>query len=542
MSKLFRKTLLSFLASFVLILGLVSPAMAQTTNPPASVTGPWYSQDFGSWWVKVYGNTTNQNEIFGERYTAAQVQWVIYGLFSFFMNPFLNAVCSGNATALFSGSIGSFGKGCATSSAKTAPKLATKEAKGNLLSAVFADRAFSGVTYSKDLIRKFHIIPQAKAQSAGFGYGALDPVRTLWMATRNVAYVLFVLVTLVLAFMIMFRVKISPQVVVSVQSALPKIAIGLVLVTFSYAIAGFLIDLMYVFIGLISIIFAGTNLLSSNNPVTLFGYLTTGFNNSGIFGFLMLYFVQFLSSFLVIAMNIVVTSISSIVSGATAAAGSTSNPLAAAAIVGIGVLDASGIGAVMSSIFIIIAVILFIGMFVILLIMSVKILLTLIKSFAYILFLTIVLPLQITLGIVVPNIGFGTWLRQFVSNLAVFPITGTLFLLAFIFMQQGRTFAENTLGSTNTNPGWPPLIGISNGGIAIAFLFASFFIISMVPKAAEVANAIITGKGNYGNAIGEAMSPISSPASAYLEGHSRKHAGTFVGALTGTAAGVLKGR
>src|SRR5258708_14361646 len=56
--------------------------------------------------------------------------------------------------------------------------------------------------------------------------------------------------------MIMFRVKISPQVVVSVQSALPKIAIALVLVTFSYAIAGFLIDIMYVFVGLFSLVFS----------------------------------------------------------------------------------------------------------------------------------------------------------------------------------------------------------------------------------------------------------------------------------------------
>jgi len=57
-----------------------------------------------------------------------------------------------------------------------------------------------------------------------------------------------------MAFMIMFRVRISPQTVITVQSALPKIIFTLILITFSYAIAGFLIDLMYVVIGIFSFI------------------------------------------------------------------------------------------------------------------------------------------------------------------------------------------------------------------------------------------------------------------------------------------------
>jgi len=43
--------------------------------------------------------------------------------------------------------------------------------------------------------------------------------------------------------MIMLRVKISPQAVVTVQSAIPKLITTLILVTFSYAIAGLVIDL-----------------------------------------------------------------------------------------------------------------------------------------------------------------------------------------------------------------------------------------------------------------------------------------------------------
>ena len=44
----------------------------------------------------------------------------------------------------------------------------------------------------------------------------------------------------------------SPQTIVTIQSALPKIVVTLILVTFSYAIAGFMVDLVYVVMGLFS--------------------------------------------------------------------------------------------------------------------------------------------------------------------------------------------------------------------------------------------------------------------------------------------------
>ena len=61
-------------------------------------------------------------------------------------------------------------------------------------------------------------------------------------AFRNFAYVLITLLFIIMGLMIMFRVKIDPRTVVSFQSALPKIIMALILVTFSYAIVGLLID------------------------------------------------------------------------------------------------------------------------------------------------------------------------------------------------------------------------------------------------------------------------------------------------------------
>ncbi|MBW6441607.1 hypothetical protein K0B04_01690, partial [Patescibacteria group bacterium] len=58
----------------------------------------------------------------------------------------------------------------------------------------------------------------------------------MWKFSRNVALGLIALVLLYTGIMIIMRKKINPQVVVSVQYAIPKIIIGLLLILFSYAI------------------------------------------------------------------------------------------------------------------------------------------------------------------------------------------------------------------------------------------------------------------------------------------------------------------
>src|SRR3990172_5935873 len=60
-------------------------------------------------------------------------------------------------------------------------------------------------------------------------------------------FIALVLVLVAIGFMIMFRMKINAQTVISVENALPRIIIALILITFSYPIAGFMIDLMYLF-------------------------------------------------------------------------------------------------------------------------------------------------------------------------------------------------------------------------------------------------------------------------------------------------------
>ncbi len=71
-----KKAILGFLASLVV---LTSSLVYFVPNAKASA---WYSQTYEEWLTKVV-DSSNPDEIFGERYTAAQVQWVIYGLVLF---------------------------------------------------------------------------------------------------------------------------------------------------------------------------------------------------------------------------------------------------------------------------------------------------------------------------------------------------------------------------------------------------------------------------------------------------------------------------
>src|SRR5260221_5595388 len=102
------------------------------------------------------------------------------------------------------------------------------------------------------------IASPAYAQSSvpGSGNGIIKPVLQMWQVMRNLAYLLFTLIFLVVGFMIMFRRKLNPQTVTNIQNALPGLVIGLILVTFSYFLAALMIDLTFVAMQLLGQVFA----------------------------------------------------------------------------------------------------------------------------------------------------------------------------------------------------------------------------------------------------------------------------------------------
>ncbi len=523
MSTLLKKLTLSFL-SFLILFSSFAPNLlvvkAASTDPPTSpaAQGTWYNQNFFDWYGKVYA-PGSENEIFGERYTAAQVQWVVYGLISFIFNltnasDVFSCVLSNTKDLSLTGCTEAIKKVFASSGINSISKMVQNNQDRSLLSSIFADRPFSGVGYVKERIQDFSLISVAHAQTVGFGYTALIPIQNMWAATRNITFGLFVLAAVVFAFMIMFRVKISPQVVISVQSAIPKLVIALILVTFSYAIAGFLIDLMYVVIGLLSVMLASFNpspaLTTFSEPRAIFNILTMGqpfgVLQVGVLGFLMFITLPLLIFILLLTLGLLVV------------------------FLGTGGTAGFVLWIILIPLIIVVVTILWI---------CVKTIWALLKAFGFIILLTIFAPLQIALGVLIPNFGFGQWIKSYLSQLSVFVTTGVIGYLSILFTLQGISIglkgvpggdAATTqvlsafLGTTvpsiastanllvSTSP-WPPLLGNggANGGVwlGILFLGVSFMLFTLIPKATEIIQGFISGKPfAYGTAIGEAFGPV----------------------------------
>lgn len=115
---------------------------------------------------------------------------------------------------------------------------------GNLLTFTFVNPPASGVEYVYNGLQKSGFIPQAYA-AEGVGFASVKPLLPIWKIFRDIAYLVIVIVMVAIGFMIMFRMKLDSQTAIGIQNSLPKIVISLILITFSFAIAGFLIDLMY---------------------------------------------------------------------------------------------------------------------------------------------------------------------------------------------------------------------------------------------------------------------------------------------------------
>ncbi len=74
------------------------------------------------------------------------------------------------------------------------------------------------------------------------GADLLNPIVHIWEMVRDLAYALAAIILAIMGVMIMFRKKISATAVMTVQQAIPHIVVALILITFSFPIAGLLVD------------------------------------------------------------------------------------------------------------------------------------------------------------------------------------------------------------------------------------------------------------------------------------------------------------
>jgi len=288
----------------------------------------------------------------------------------------------------------------------------------NYIAAVYQNPPASFQVYYADL--KSNFLGKPAYAQGGIGFTGLQSILPIWKAFRNITYSLSAIVFVVLGIMIMFRVKISPQAVLTIQAAIPKVIITLILITFSYAIAGLVIDFSYFIVALVL-----TTLQASG--LSIGGQTIPDLTQAGFIDMLQLMF----RALPVATLTIIPMILSAIVGGLIGSAGGPGVGTAIGALVGI----PAGY-ALFSLIFLII-----------LLVWLIKFFFGLIKCYMQVILKIILAPLEIGIG-AFPGIqaGFGNWLKGLIANLAVFPIS-------ILFMVIVNSIIEAT---QSASPIWAP--------------------------------------------------------------------------------------
>lgn len=323
---------------------------------------------------------------------------------------------------------------------------------GTMIAALYSHPPVSGMQYMASQFNKFNPVAPVYAQS-GIGFDTLAPVQGIWESFRNIAYIGFVLVFVIIGFMIMFRAHISPQAVATVQDSLPRIVIALFLVTFSYAIAGFMIDIMFLLLNVIITALPGD--LTAKQFV---------FKKS-VFG---VFFGSWKETFGVVsdALTTIIGNVSDL-----------------------GVLDKllKYFGGVIGALVVGIA----------LLFVMFKVFLMLLSAYAYIVILTITAPFFFLAQALPGNNGGQTWFKQMAANIAVFPVVAIMFIFAGIMggIQNLGGPAGGAIQSGNV--GHFPLLSGDIDPNAIGKLIA-IGILLMTPSAAELIKNAIGAKGPQG--------------------------------------------
>jgi len=374
----------------------------------------------------------------------------------------------------------------------------------------------SGIQYIAQVKDNFLGKP---AYAQGVGFKGLEPLIPIWRNFRNFTYILASIAFILIGLLIVLRVKISPQAVISIQNAVPQLVTTLLLITFSYAIAGLLIDLSYVFqaiaVGLIYpevftnagtflnevFEFFATKLFFLNTINPSLGTFTNP-NMSVLLGVLTIPILVTIG---------LATFLGTIIGLVGALPALLFNP---AAIPAAG-LATGGVAFVLSSLIITIAMLIWI----------IKFLFGIFKAYAMIIFKIVIAPLEIAIGAFPGSkIGFSTWAMDLIANILVFPIS-FLFILLSNKIVISVLFTGNTMeilelflniikGNPTTNDFglWAPQI-LGGGGIAGAGLIAvgaisisTLFLLSKLPE--MIPQFIFMLKPSpWGTAIGQTTLP-----------------------------------
>lgn len=320
----------------------------------------------------------------------------------------------------------------------------------SLINGIYSHPPASSGEYFAYLGQKLNLVEPAYAQ--GVGFPGLSPLIGLWKSFRNIAYFVFIIIFILVGFAVMFRIKLDPQTVITVQNALPRIIFTLILITFSYAIAGLLVDLIYL---AASLIFTVIGRMKIDIHQNIFGIANQIFGAS--------WWRYRTRQEVVIQIGKVVEEV---VEGAPKILGATAGQLA-------GVIFAL---ALLFSLF--------------------RLFFTLLISYVTILIAVIFAPVMIALDAIPGQKGFGNWFRLIFSNIIVFPTMIGVFALAHALKAKIQTAGELWIA---------PGIGRSTSGLGVDF--AAFIVTyGLILAAPTVINNIKKAIGAPG--VGAAMAGV----------------------------------
>lgn len=344
----------------------------------------------------------------------------------------------------------------------------------NSIAMLYTEEPASGVQYLADIKSKI----TGETLAAQTGYDALKPTQALWTTFRNLTLLLYVIFFIVIGFMIIFRQRLSSSSVASVQAVLPKIVISLILVTFSYAIVGLMIDLMNFFIAVM------IQILSSESVAQP--------NSNGI------YYENNVFTFML--KELFLENISGIFHS--------SDDIIAGAIDNFGLPDL--IEKFSSSILSALAVAV-IG--IMMLVATFRIFFMLLMAYVKVFFYTIFGPLMIGIGVIPGMPGFGPWIRNIAAQLATFVITILMIIFAAYFMGVGQGRITSGEATITEGEGWnAPLLGgfTSDDGADALKALIGIGIMLGIPSAAKIAqDAFKVKSGGFGGQIGGAAGAVA---------------------------------
>lgn len=400
-----------------------------------------------------------------------------------------------------------------------------------LTAATFSPPA-SGVQYLAELKDGFLGKP---AYAQGVGFSSLRTLLPVWRSFRNVTYILSSLIFIIMGLMIMFRIKISPQAVITIQTAIPQLITTLILITFSYAIAGLIIDFSYFFQASFVTLVAG-NIV--NNPITkiISVILTlTGSSLKSIIpsvGNLTVPDWGTFSSLLIFP--VITTAMMGTILGITIGS-----------MLGLpGIILGSAVGGIGS---IVIGIVVMIAM----LFWLISFCFGLFKCYATVIFKIIIAPLEIAMGAFPGSkLGFNSWITDLIANVMVFPITIVFLVMSnkIIFemiIGSGTVTLQNLINLVTLHPDkitsmWAPSILAPANNITGALPYtallsvcaigiATLMLLSKLPEL--IPQAIFMLKPSaWETAIGQGLDMSRNPI-----WQSTKTAGTSIGITTATS-------